>query len=144
MKKLLKSKRGAAMASAVLFMFVIFYFGMLLTGVSMYTHLRVKLNNTQITEELSLEQIGENFVCLGEAEFSVESPYSAETSYESENDKTLTLKRNGKTVLYIVVQGGKVKNWRYSDPEPSTETSTETPTETPTEDQTQDQTQDQT
>ena len=62
MKRFLKNKRGAAMESAILFMFVALMLGLLLTGVATHTHLRVKLNDTLLTREFTIEQIGENFV----------------------------------------------------------------------------------
>lgn len=121
MKNLLKNKRGMAIESAIMFMFIVFMFGLLLSGIVMTTHLRVKVNNTLLTRELEIEQIGENFVYMDKTSFSTyiskNSKYSIDeqTIYTDKNNKTLTLKRNTSTVLKITVEGGKITSWKYSD-----------------------------
>ena len=116
MKRILKNKRGVAMESAVFFMLVMFMFGFLLTAVAMTAHLRVKVNNTIITREMEIEQIGENFVSMGESEFidSLNAKYTADAVYDG-NNKTLTLKRNTSTVLKITVENGNITSWKYTD-----------------------------
>ena len=111
-----------AIESAIMFMLIVFMFGLLLTGIAMTSHLRVKLNDTLLSRELEIEQIGENFVYMDETSFSTyiskNSKYSIDeqtTIYTDENNKTLTLKRNTSTVLKITVEGGKITSWKYSD-----------------------------
>lgn len=120
MKKLLKNKRGMAIESAIMFMLIVFMFGLLLTGIVMTTHLRVKVNDTLLSRELEIEQIGEYFVHSDKNAFNsyIETTkYSIDndTSYTDENNKTLTLKRNTSTVLKITVKDGKITSWKYSD-----------------------------
>ena len=105
------------MESAVMFMLVVFMFGLLLTGIAMTSHLRVKVNDTLLTRELEIEQIGEDFVHMDEDNFTVDDKYEAITSYDenNKNNKTLTLKRNTSTVLKITVEDGKITSWKYSD-----------------------------
>ena len=106
------------MESAILFMLIVFMFGLLLTGVAMTSHLRVKVNNTLLSRELEIEQIGENFVHFvrnDDDDFTVNNKYEAITSYTDENNKTLTLQKNSKTVLFIKVENGKITSWKYSD-----------------------------
>ena len=118
MKRILKSKRGMAIESAIMFMLVTFMLGMLLTGLSMTMHLRTQLNDKTIENELILEQIGEKFVHNfgDEEEFKT---YVAGKGYTAEinNEKTtLTLKNKyTRVVLYIEKDGGKVVAWRYSE-----------------------------
>jgi hypothetical protein len=127
MKAILKSKRGIVMESAILFMVVMFMFGFLLTGVAMTAHLRVKANNAIIAREMEIEQIGENFVNMNDTDFTkyieTKSNYTA-TLGEKGGNRTLTLKRNSKTVLYVEAKDTYVEAngttvttvivWKYS------------------------------
>ena len=119
MKKLLKNKRGIAMESAVLFMLVMFMFGFLLTGIAMTAHLRVKVNNSILSREMEIEQIGENFVYMSESDFSTHinsfnNKYTATVGTNGDN-KTLTLKRKETIVLYVEVDTTQnIKVWKYS------------------------------
>ena len=122
MKLIRKNKRGAAMESAILFMFVALMLGMLLTGVAMFTHLRVKVNNTALTREIAIEQIGDNFV-HGTAEFENlpdgNHPIDNYVAVLSNGGKTLTLtnKTGTKVLLYIEVgENNTVTRWQYSAP----------------------------
>ena len=124
MKRILKSKRGMAIESAIMFMLVTFMLGMLLTGLSMTMHLRTQLNDKTIENELILERIGDNFVHNfgDEEEFKTVEAFQAYTAgkgYTAEinNEKTtLTLKNKyTRVVLYIEKDGGKVVAWRYSE-----------------------------
>ena len=124
MKRILKSKRGMAIESAIMFMLVTFMLGMLLTGLSMTMHLRTQLNDKTIENELILEQIGDNFVHNfgDEEEFKTVEAFQAYTegkgyTAEINNEKTtLTLKNKyTRVVLYIEKDGGTVVAWRYSE-----------------------------
>ena len=121
--KILRNKRGAALESAILFMMVVLMLGMLLTGVIMYTHLRVKANDTLLSRELTIEQIGEDFVhgtlILGD-NGEIDNYYADVAN--TDGVRTLTLKNITKTkvLLYIVVNAeGSVTCWRYSAPTPN-------------------------
>ena len=122
MKRIFKNKRGMAMESAILFMLVILMLGLLLTGVIMHTHLRVKLNNTQLSREITIEQIGENFVNLDKTAFETSlaeyTDYTATTAYNENEKNTLTLTRGKSVVLYIEVRTADkaVLCWQYSVP----------------------------
>ena len=113
--KLLKNKRGMAMESAILFMLIVFMFGLLLTGVAMTSHLRVNVNNTLLSRELEIEQIGEDFIHFIPKDEN--DTFTVDDKYEpiiSPDGSTLTLKRNGNVVLYI----DKTNNiWKYTAPQ---------------------------
>ena len=117
MKKLLKDKRGIAMESAVMFMLVVFMFGLLLTGIAMTSHLQVKVNDTLLERELEIEQIGEYFVRM-DAQTCTNYIESCKTTYEYDiDDNTLTLTRNNKVVLYVEVDrtnNNAIKVWKYT------------------------------
>ena len=93
------------------FVMVIFMLAMLLTGVVMTAHARVRLSNKIIANELVIEQIGENF--LNGKELGDTEGYTPEVVTNEEN-KTLTLKKGDKVVLYIEIKDGKVIQWKYS------------------------------
>ncbi|MBR2320822.1 MAG: hypothetical protein IKA57_01655 [Clostridia bacterium] len=124
MKVLRKNKHGAAMESAVLFMFVVLMLGMLLTGVAMLTHLRVKVNNTALTREIAIEQIGDNFV-HGTAEFEnltdgdhTIDNYVAAITTEGDGTRILTLKtKNDKLLLHVEVPKDSTTPsvWKYTE-----------------------------
>ena len=119
MKRFLKNKRGAAMESAILFMFVALMLGLLLTGVATHTHLRVKLNDTLLTREFTIEQISENFVYGAYAEgenIEIEN-YIADIKIADNGNRTLTLKNKAdKVVLYVEVPQGSntPTKWKYT------------------------------
>lgn len=128
MKRILKNKRGMAMESAILFMLITLMFGLLLTGVIMNTHLRVKVNNTLLSREITIEQIGENFVHdKQEFELTTEGTYKNATGDKIDvgdyvayvkingSSKVLTLKnKSDKTLLYIEASETTATCWRYS------------------------------
>jgi hypothetical protein len=124
MKVLRKNKRGAAMESAVLFMFVVLMLGMLLTGVAMLTHLRVKVNNTALTREIAIEQIGENFVHgtpefkdLPDGDHTIDN-YVAAITTNDDGTRILTLKtKNDKLLLHVEVPKNSTTPsvWKYTE-----------------------------
>jgi len=130
LKAKLKEKRGAALMSALAFMFMILVLGILLTSAVSYSHLQVNTNQTVENAWLRREEIGEYFVknvsesekTTFESDIQEKTPYTAETTYET-GKKSLNLKNGqGKTVLYIEAEeesgAWKVTCWRYSEIEP--------------------------
>lgn len=120
MKVLRKNKRGAAMESAVLFMFVVLMLGMLLTGVAMLTHLRVKVNNTALIREIAIEQIGDNFVhgTLVVGENGEIDNYVAAITTNDDGTRILTLKtKNDKLLLHVEVPKDSTTPsvWKYTE-----------------------------
>lgn len=114
--KLLRNKRGAAMESAILFMLVVLMLGMLLTGVIMSTHLRVKLNDTMLTREITIEQIGEDFVA-GKDLTQIDD-YSVSIT-EADGNRILTLKNKSETKVLLYVEIPQNSNtptvWKYTE-----------------------------
>ena len=120
--KILRNKRGAALESAILFMMVVLMLGMLLTGVIMYTHLRVKANDTLLTREIAIEQIGEDFVhgtlVLDEnGEIKGNNGFTAVIETNADNTRILTLtNKANKVVLYVEVPENSATPsvWKYT------------------------------
>ena len=109
-----------AIESAIMFMFIVFMFGLLLTGITMTSHLRVKVNDTLLTRELEIEQIGEYFIHidneakLHEAMGELTDKYTATIT-----DNTLTVTRKNSEIILLKVtrENGKITSWKYSNNE---------------------------
>ena len=120
--KILRNKRGAALESAILFMMVVLMLGMLLTGVIMYTHLRVKANDTLLTREIAIEQIGHDFVhgtlVSGEnGEIEGNNAFTAVIETNADNTRILTLKNKAnRVVLYVEIPENSTTPsvWKYT------------------------------
>ena len=124
--KPLQNKRGAIMASAVMFMTLLTFMGVLLTSIILYSQTIVRTNDKIFQTRLKLDQIGEYFLHDNEStslfedeieKYGYQDQYTIET--KTENDITvtvLTLKNSsGTTILYIEKDGKTAKVWRYSD-----------------------------
>lgn len=116
MRRILKSKRGAALEGALLFMMVIFMLAMLLTSVVMNAHLRVRVNDMTIQNEVKIEYIGMQFVKGDLSTGELPDGYYADINAEN---TTLKLTKANKVVLQIEVKiqdDGKreIVKWTYS------------------------------
>ena len=114
--KILRNKRGTALESAILFMMVVLMLGMLLTGVIMYTHLRVKANDTLLTREIAIEQIGHDFV-HGTLVSGENNGFTAVIETNADNTRTLTLtNKANKVVLYVEIPENSATPsvWKYT------------------------------
>ena len=134
MRKILKSKKGIAIESAILFMLVIMSVSILLTSVVMSAHTGVRIGKNEMETRLKLEQIGDAFVAyipvvndtfeelddeLSNMADQISEGADAEISADG---SVLTVKnRAEKTILYIEKSGTQVITWRYSDPDTTTQ-----------------------
>lgn len=124
MKRFLKNKRGIAMESAILFMFVVLMLGMALTSVISITHLQVKVNDTLLQREVAIEQIGENFVASNnETDFQTsiteileDYTFIISSTFNQDNSKELTVTtKNGSHLLTVTVNNeSTVTKWCYT------------------------------
>lgn len=126
MKKLLKSKRGMAMESAILFMLIIFSLCALLSAVTLTGHFQNKLDRTLLDSKVALDQIGENFLAGSITDENSEvDGYSYQISTES-GITTFILTQGETVVLYIEKNSaGKATCWHYSGTLPTSDESTE-------------------
>jgi hypothetical protein len=123
MKQILKSKRGIALESAVLFMLIIFSLCALLTSLSLIGHYQLKIEKTVLLNDVEIDQIGEDYLASlksGEEKFT-ESYENYE--YKVDGNALTVWRKNDRersTVLYVEaeVNGEQVDilKWRYSSP----------------------------
>lgn len=123
LKKTLKSRRGASLALAVMFMVLVFTLGILLSSLMLIGHYGVKIENRQLLERVAVDQIGEDHLAaLAAGEDLVEDYGKYDYTVEG---NVLTVWRKGDetqtVILYVEaeVQDGTVKvlRWCYSLPE---------------------------
>lgn len=123
MKRILKSRRGAAIEGVLFFMVVVFALSMLLLAAVTAMGYRNLATERRLDTYRELEQIGVYFVA-GEEETQAFKDYVTDKGYTEESgrlsisDDTLILKnKNEKTVLYVVRDNnGKATRWHYGDP----------------------------
>lgn len=114
-RRILKNKKGIALENAILFMLVVFSFCALITSVTLSGHNQIRLERIILENKVAIEQIGEDFLAGDTAE-TLNTKYEKYTCEVSEN--TLTVKNTDDTVvLYIVKDGKRIVQWRYSSPE---------------------------
>ena len=117
MKRILKSRRGAAIESALFFMLVVFALSMLLVASVSAMSYRNLADERAFKADLKIEQIGYYFA-LGEVE-ALEEAMEGYTD-ANENDNILHLQKNGKTLLYIELyiekDGNDILAWCYEAP----------------------------
>ena len=116
MKRILKSRRGAAIESALFFMLVVFALSMLLLASITAMDYHNLANDRAAERHREIEQIGLYFVA-GQGNI---SQYAAQYGYEGEqvmiDGNKLTLKsKNGKVLLYIEKSDQGVKKWCYGE-----------------------------
>jgi len=135
-KKILKSKRGIAMESAIIFIITIFSFCSLLTMLSVIGRNQLDIENILFTREVEVDQIGEHF--LGDTlvgrlythanEYNKSEDgtgyYPIEDSEKyyycvSDDTKLRVYTSANKEVLLLYVEkdeNGKLVRWCYSEP----------------------------
>lgn len=115
LKSRLKSRRGVALASAMMFMVAMFSLCILLTSLASIGRFTVKLEEKLTLRAVEVDQIGEDFVwAKKEGKTFDKNAYEGYTCYE--NGGTLKVKSKNATVLYVALnEDGEVTAWRYSD-----------------------------
>ena len=113
---ILKSKRGIALESAILFMVMVFSFCFLLTSLALFGHYSVKLQQIKAEIDVEIEQIGEDFVYYlsntkienineQSAEAALNGKYTVEANFDNAPKYALTIKTaKGTTLLFIEAQ----------------------------------------
>lgn len=115
MKRIFKDKRGVAIESALVFMAVIFFFGILLTSIVSYAHIVNRSNNKLQADRLALDQIGEDFLATTGA-FTVPEGYQDTDNNNENNILALSKAGSDKVILYIEKdESGNATVWRYSE-----------------------------
>ena len=125
--RILKDKRGIAIETALLFMLVIFSLCALITSVATIGRKQSQLENRVFTNEVEIDQIGEDFIAYlaagKDSDFAVAGEkYDSTVVDKEENISALTLTKKGSSsvVLYIEAEktdaGVNILRWRYSAP----------------------------
>ena len=149
MKSLLKSRRGIAMESAIVFMIITFTLCILLISLIIFGHYQTKIDNIMILDDVEVDQIGEDYLACRRAGQNFEKEYEEYDYTTTDNELIVWHKDNNtlavlyiKTQTFIVGEGEDatenihVVEWCYDVPieiEIVTEASTEASTEAPTE-----------
>ena len=121
MRRILKSRRGAAIESALFFMLVVFALSMLLLASITAMDYHNLANDRAAERHREIEQIGLYFV-EDTAESTLFEDYTAARGYTVEIDgNTLTLTgQSGKLLLFVKREqvGGtwRAVEWRYGEP----------------------------
>ena len=122
MVKVLKSKKGVAIESAIAFMTVILALSVLLTTLVLSGHLNLDYKDRASNQRLELDQLGTYYVARIK-DPSLESKFHdymislEEKGYSVTTSSSLTVKLGDDTVLYITADGsGNPTAWRYSEP----------------------------
>lgn len=120
--RIFKSRRGAAMETAIVFLLSIFSLCALVTVLALTGNAQMRLENTLLTTKVEVEQIGEEYlVALGNGDKL--SSYTVEVNeriyYCNKNENIFTIKnQKGTVVLYVeATKDGGVTKWCYTDPD---------------------------
>ena len=112
-KRLLRSKKGAAIEMAIFLMLIVFLFSTLITVFCLSAHTTYKRQQDRMTEAARIDSFGEKFVKSNDKEnFKIDEStgYKAEVS---NNGKTLTIAEGGQVRLIVTVgDDDKVKSWQ--------------------------------
>lgn len=112
-KKLLRSKKGAAIEMAIFLMLIVFLFSTLITVFCLSAHTTYKRQQDRMTEAALIDSFGEKFVKSNDKEnFKIDEStgYKAEVSG---NTLTITDIDSGRVRLIVTVgDDSKVKSWQ--------------------------------
>lgn len=114
-KRLLRSKKGAAIEMAIFLMLIVFLFSTLITVFCLSAHTTYKRQQDRMTEAARIDSFGEKFVKSNDKEnFKIDEStgYKAEVS---NNGKTLTITDTDSGRVRLIVTVGddsKVKSWQ--------------------------------
>lgn len=115
-KRLLRSKKGAAIEMAIFLMLIVFLFSTLITVFCLSAHTTYKRQQDRMTEAALIDSFGEKFVkSNGKENFKIDNKaYKAEVS---NGGNTLKITEGGQVRLIVTVETTsdgtvKVKSWQ--------------------------------
>lgn len=109
-KRLLRSKKGAAIEMAIFLMLIVFLFSTLITVFCLSAHTTYKRQQDRMTEAARIDSFGEEFVKTKSVTIDTSTGYKAEVSG---NTLTITDIDSGRVRLIVTVgDDGKVKSWQ--------------------------------
>lgn len=117
-KRLLRSKKGAAIEMAIFLMLIVFLFSTLITVFCLSAHTTYKRQQDRMTEAAQIDSFGEEFV-KSNNKTNYKTDNDAYTAEVSDGGKTLTITDtdSGRVRLIVTVETTsegtvKVKSWR--------------------------------
>lgn len=111
-KRLLRSKKGAAIEMAIFLMLIVFLFSTLITVFCLSAHTTYKRQQDRMTEAAQIDSFGEAFVKSND-KTNYKTGNDAYTAKVSNGGKTLTITEGGQVRLIVTVgDDGKVKSWQ--------------------------------
>lgn len=115
-KRLLRSKKGAAIEMAIFLMLIVFLFSTLITVFCLSAHTTYKRQQDRMTEAALIDSFGEEFVKSNDRT-KYTTGNDAYTAVVSNNGKTLTITEGGQVRLIVTVETTsdgtvKVKSWQ--------------------------------
>ena len=102
----IKSKRGAALESAILFMVVLTLFSILLCSVALTGHLRTRVDKELLLSRVAIEQIAEDYLAAVQYGTPMPDAYQDYTYVIDDSTGALQVyhKQTGKLLLYVLAQ----------------------------------------
>ena len=111
-KRLLRSKKGAAIEMAIFLMLIVFLFSTLITIFCLSAHTTYKQQQDRMTEAALIDSFGEAFVKSSDR-INFETNNKAYKAEVSNDGKTLKIIEGGQVRLIVTVDNnGKVKSWQ--------------------------------
>ena len=113
-KKLLRSKKGAAIEMAIFLMLIVFLFSTLITVFCLSAHTTYKRQQDRMTEAAQIDSFGEEFVKTKFVTIDESTGYTATISADG---NMLTITKGGQVRLIVTVETTsegtvKVKSWQ--------------------------------
>lgn len=113
-KRLLRSKKGAAIEMAIFLMLIVFLFSTLITVFCLSAHTTYKRQQDRMTEAAQIDSFGEEFVKNKSVTIDESTEYKAEVSPDG---NMLTITEGGQVRLIVTVETTsegtvKVKSWK--------------------------------
>lgn len=113
-KRLLRSKKGAAIEMAIFLMLIVFLFSTLITVFCLSAHTTYKRQQDRMTEAALIDSFGEEFVKTKSVKIDPSTGYTATISADG---NMLTITEGGQVRLIVTVETTsegtvKVKSWQ--------------------------------
>ena len=104
------NRRGMAIEMAMAMMIIVFSLCALMTTVVTVSRKQTNIATARFTQTAQVDAIGEKFVKDPDSFQYTGTEYECDTSVQ----KTLTVSKDGKTLLTVVVDGsGKIISWQH-------------------------------
>lgn len=121
--RILKSRRGAAVETAIVFLISIFAICALLTVIALTGNAQMQLENTLLSSKVEVEQIGEDYLAALKEGKEIPSAEYKVGKYSAVVDGNILTVENSKGTVLLYVDATKaegnnvtVNKWCYTEP----------------------------